>query len=268
MVNYTDAHCVLHNHMQVLESKGGPSTLYVGASHVNHLKSHVMQCDKTGKTSLAFSNSKFAGVGGTTFAKIQTNLKGINLNENQAHLGDQWSELLKSNFKPAYIVLICGSNDTDKLHNKITRQCQAWPHSMFVKYAENMMNSAYRDITDQIDNFMALLHDTFPGARFLYSKILPRSWWGIHARKFARWIDNYIVSRLHRKYKVKEIWARDVFTSPFQIDECVHFGMLRTDMIHLNENGNKALISAIMKPLLHLWKFAPTEQVTLPGQVV
>ncbi len=264
MVNYSDAHCVLHNHLQVLQAKGGPKTLFIGASHINHLKSYISKCEKDGKIRLAFSNSVFAGVGGTTFAKIQDDLKGIDLNENQAYLGDQWSELLKSDFKPAYIVLICGSNDTDKLHNKINCQSRTWPHSMATRYAENVMNSSYCDITSQIDSLMALLHDTFPEARFLYSKILPRCWWNTHARKFARWIDNYIVSRLHHKYRVKEIWARDVFTSPFKLEECVHFGMLRTDMVHLNEHGNKAMVSAIMKPLLHLHKFAPNDEVINP----
>ena len=263
-VNYTEGHCVLHNHLNVLKGKGGPPTLFVGASHVNHLKSYVSQCDPNGKARLAFSNSFFAGVGGTTFAKIQDDLKGIDLNENQAYLEDQWTDLLDSGFTPSYIVIICGSNDTDKIHNKINCQCKAWPRSMFRKYAENTMKSSYEKITENIDSLMLLLHETFPEARFLYSKILPRCWWGVYARTYARWIDNYIISRLNRRYRVKEIWARDVFTAPFHLEDCVHFGMLRTDMIHLNNNGNKALISAIMKPLLHLWKFAPKVEVPIP----
>ena len=135
-LNYQDGHCVLHNHCDVLCEKGGPPTIFVGACQVNHLKTFVAQCDPNGKVRKAFSNSVFTGVGGTTFKKIESDLNGINLNDNQAHLGDQWTELLNSGFTPSYIVLICGSNDTDKFHNIITRQCKAWPRTMFRKYAE------------------------------------------------------------------------------------------------------------------------------------
>ncbi len=259
-VDYSLGHCVFHNHRDVLTVKGGPPTLYVGASHVNHLKSFLQQHQLSENASIAFSRSYFAGVGGTTWSLIEPHLKGQGLNQNQAYLGDQWSELIKTGFTPKYIVLVCGSNDTDKFQNSIEQNARSWPKSMHWKYANKKLNAAYERITKKIDSVLLFLHTAFPEAKFLYSKILPRCWWGHHARMLARWLDHYVVCRLKRTYKVKEIWARDVFKQPFHLTECVEFGMLKTDMVHLNENGNRALISAIMKPLLHQWKFAPLEK--------
>ena len=53
---------------------------------------------------------------------------------------------------------------------------------------------------------------------------------------------------------MKEVWIREVFESHYQFDEQVMFGMLRTDMVHLNTYGNRALIHALMRPLLHMWR--------------
>ena len=116
------------------------------------------------------------------------------------------------------------------------------------------MEKRYSDIVEKIDETMLFIHNEFPNAEFLYSKILPRAWWGYHACTLARWIDYYILCKLRKTYHVREIWARDVFTQHYQFDECVDHGMLQTDQTHLSYNGNKALISGIMKPLLNKWK--------------
>ncbi len=80
--------------------------------------------------------------------------------------------------------------------------------------------------------------------------------WGVMARRLARWIDYYILCTLRKRYKIREIWARDVFKSHYQFDEMVEFGMLKEDTIHLNQYGNKALASAVMKAVLNKWKWA------------
>ncbi len=227
---------------------------------MNHLKSHLQQQQLSENEFIAFSRSYFTGVGGTTWSRIEGPLKGKGLNQNQAYLGDQWSELLRVNFKPRYIVILCGSNDTDQFQSTISHTSKTWPKHMYWKYANKKLNAEYERITRRIDDVLLFLHRAFPEAKFLYSKILPRYWWCHHTRMLARWLDHYVVCRLKKTYKVKEIWARDVFKNPFHLSECVEFGMLKTDTIHLNENGNKALISAIMKPLLHQWKFVPKEE--------
>ncbi len=228
-VDYSDGHRVCQ--------REDPPTLYVGASHINHLKTHV---------------------GGTTWSLLEGHLKGDGLNDNQTYLGDQWSQLLDSGFKPKFIVILCGSNDTDKFQNSMEQNAKKWPKSIYWKYVDKKTKAAYKRITKKIDEVLLFLHTAFPEARLLYSKILPRCWWCNHTRTLARWLDHYIVSKLHRTYKVKEIWAKDVFKSHYQFMGCVEFGMLETDMIHLNQYGNRALISAIMKVPLHLWKFTPT----------
>ena len=33
----------------------------------------------------------------------------------------------------------------------------------------------------------------------------------------------------------------------------VMFGMLKCDLVHLNYHGNRAFVSAVMRPVLHKW---------------
>ena len=85
---------------------------------------------------------------------------------------------------------------------------------------------------------------------------LPRCWWSTHARRLAHWMDHYIVGVLRKSHKIREIWVGDCFPGPYHFNENVEFGMLKCDMVHLNQNGNKALIKVCMTPVLHKWKCA------------
>ena len=74
------------------------------------------------------------------------------------------------------------------------------------------------------------------------------------ARKLAKWLDYLILCNLRKKYRIAEIWARELYTTKNYVqNELVHYGMLGTDVVHLNEYGNRGMTSAIMKPLLHMW---------------
>ena len=79
---------------------------------------------------------------------------------------------------------------------------------------------------------------------YLYSKILPHSWWGPLARKLARWLDMYVLRELRRRHNihVREVWARELFEKRFQLMECMMLSMLKTDCVHLNKWGKKGLI--------------------------
>ena len=118
------------------------------------------------------------------------------------------------------------------------------------------MNNEYTKITEKIDKVLLFLKDAFPEAELLYCKILPRSWWKCHARLLARWIDYYLLCKLRKTHKIKEVWPRDLLKEHYQFDEIVDYGMLCRDQTHLNNNGHKALVSGLMKPLLHKWKWA------------
>ena len=78
----------------------------------------------------------------------------------------------------------------------------------------------------------------------------------VHARKYTRWLDYYVLCILGKRYLVREIWAPDVFGSHYQFHEIVEFEFIKHDMVHLNNFGKRAIVSAVMKPLLHKWKWA------------
>ena len=127
---------------------------------------------------------------------------------------------------------------------------------MYWRYAESELKKAYRRGKEDIDNVLLFLKSAFPNAELLYSKVLPRCWWGDNSRKLARWLDHYIVGILRKSHKIREIWARDCFSSHYHFHENVDFGMLKCDLTHLNYNGNKALIKATMSAVLNKWKWA------------
>ena len=127
---------------------------------------------------------------------------------------------------------------------------------MYWKHAESQLKKEYNKVVKQIDEALLFFKQDYPDAELLYFKILPRCWWGYYARKLARFLDYYLCCTLKCKYAIKEIWARRCFSSHYQFDEIVDFGMLTCDMTHLNVNGNKAVIEAMMRPILHKWKWA------------
>ncbi len=241
----------------LVDEKGAPSVLFFGASHVNHLKSAMSQVDPKAKVKKALKNVRYVGVGGTTWELVEKHVKGEKLTDNQKHLGNQWSELLGSGFEPKYIVLICGSNTVDQFHNSITRDIyKSWPHSMFWRHANAELRKAYSKGIRDIDKVLLFFKGHFPASELLYSKILPRCWWSTHARRLARWLDHYIVGVLRKSHRIREIWVRDCFPGPYHFNENVEFGMLKRDMVHLNQHGNRALIKGCMTPILHKWKCA------------
>ena len=206
----------------LVDEKGGPPVLFFGPSHVNHLKSAMNQLAPDTKERKALKNVYYDGVGGTTWALIGKHVKGEKLTEKPKHLGDQWSELLKTGFEPRYIVLICGSNTVDQFNQSITRESfMSLPHSMYWRYANSELKKAYLKGMRDIDKVLLFLHGHFPNAQLLYSKILPRCWWSTHARRLARWLDHYIVGVLRKTHKIREIWVRDCFPGPYHFNENV-----------------------------------------------
>ena len=239
----------------VIIDKGPPPMLLFGASHVNHFSTYLKAMKPQDKVKRVFSNTYFVGVGGTTWAKVLNDVQG--LNPNKPYLTDQWRELKDTGFKPRYIILVCGSNTVDSFHRRICNKRTAkWAKSFFWKYADKIQKSTFEKAKTDIDEVLEFLSNEFPEAEFLYSKILPRSTWCFHARWLARWLDYYLLCTLRKTRRIKEIWARDCFTEHYQFNEIVDYGMLTTDTIHLNVNGNRAFASAILKPVLHKWKWA------------
>ena len=114
-----------------------------------------------------------------------------------------------------------------------------------------MLTQHYYSIRKDINKLLSFLHDEFPDIDLLYRKIAPHSWLGHHTRKLARWLDHYIVDILHAKYRIHEVWLRDIFEKHYYFEENPMFGMFKTDIVHLNQYGNAALAATVMRPLLY-----------------
>ena len=116
------------------------------------------------------------------------------------------------------------------------------------------LKTEYNTMVIRIEKVLKELFLLFPTCKFLYIKILPRPWWGRHARLLAKWLDYLILCKWRKRYRIAEIWPRELYTTKHYVqNELVHFGMLGSDVVHLNDYGNRGLVSSIMRPLLHMW---------------
>ena len=223
---------------------------------MNHLKAFILQGGHTDKFNIAYSNAEFLAVGGSTWESIIGNIKGDGLSRYQKHLGNQWFSWCTAGKQVQYLVISMGGNDTDQfgrdIHKLSLRHSELRP--VFWKKAQFMLNKEYYRIRKNIDSVLQFLEDEFPGVELLYLKITPRNWWGHHARKLARWLDHYLTAILKGRYRIKEIWLRDIFESHYYFGENPMYGMLKTDMVHFNQFGNTALAQTVMRPLLHKWR--------------
>ena len=157
----------------------------------------------------------------------------------------------------SYIVVSLGSNDGDNYFHETSSIFDPTVLKTYNRKKEKReMNMKLDEIKPSLLKTLNFLVDNVKGAELLYIKILPRPWWHIRVRKMARWIDYYVLVYLHKRFKVREIWARELFETHYHFKEQVMFGMLTTDQVHLNTNGHKGLVSVIMRPLLHKWKAA------------
>ena len=252
-------HDILHEFGPELLQFGGPPTLYFGDSHILHLKAHVQKLHIEDKYKVAFNRSEFVGVGETTWAKIRDHIFGIDLAPRQQYLGAQWPTYRTSSHKATFTAICLGSKEIEQFQAKILKKGQAKEGHEDEEYSlevEDEMRSELEKIKKDIDDVLLFLSNELEGTIFLYYKIIPRSWWGLYARKLARWVDYYILVNIRRagSYHIREIWCRELFDGPYHLMEEVLPGMLTTDWIHFNENGNKAIIHATMRPLLHIWR--------------
>ena len=107
---------------------------------------------------------------------------------------------------------------------------------------------------DQMMNVLRVIRNNAPYSDLLYVKILPRSYWHQLSRRLACGIDCYITGRLRCTHSIKEIWVHEVMYDRVErMNEIVLPGMLCTDEVHLNHNGNHALCKAIIHPVTTKW---------------
>ena len=73
----------------------------------------------------------------------------------------------------------------------------------------------------------------------------------------------YVVQTLKRRFHIKEIVVKHLFEPHYHFENQVMYGMLKTDTIHMNSLGNKALTNAIMRSVLNKW-FVQNTTAKLP----
>ena len=233
-VNYGSDSDMLLEFYDMLNNFGGPPIVFLGASHVNHLKSHLRYAMNEDKYYVAFNNAQYIGISGSTWMEYKQHIFGEELPLSQKDLGDQWTPFRQKMSKIGYIAISLGSNDVDQFQSWIFKQHGKsvgipWDKPMtklFWRVAQAELRIRYNKIIAKIDELLDFLKDEMPQAKFLYFNILPRCWWGTQARTLARWINYYIHCTIRRRHKVKEVWIREVFESHYQFDEQVMFGML------------------------------------------
>ena len=124
-----------------------------------------------------------------------------------------------------------------------------------MEQADALLKTEYEELKGIACEVLQEFVDTMPDTTFLYIEILPRPWWGVHVRCLAKWLDYLVLCGLRKRFRIREIWACELYTTrKYFAGELVHYGMLRPDVVHLNQYGYQALTSAIMRPLLHMWE--------------
>ncbi len=245
---------MIYEYRRLIREQGGPPTLYIGLSHVSHLSTFAKKGSTLITVKRALGRSHFIGVGGSTWMQCLQHIQGEDLPTKKQDLGNQWQEYLNLGITPSYITLVMGSNDVDQFQQSISgRDGKMDQRSNHWRINELEQKATFERIKPKIVEMLDFLRERYPDAVILYVNIVPRAWWGQHARQLARWLNYYILCTLRKRYRVKEIWLRELFESKYTFFESPMFGMLDRDMTHLNSFGYKAFVQATMRPLLHMW---------------
>ncbi len=218
---------MIYEYRRLLREQGGPPTLYIGSSHVSHLATFAKRGSTLPTVKRALGQSHYIGVGGSTWMECQQHIQGKELPKSKKGLGNQWQQYLDLDITPTYIILVMGSNDVDQYQQSISaRDGSMHQRSNHWRSNEIEQKSAFRRIKPKIVDMLDFVKGQFPDAVILYVNIVPRAWWGLHARQLTRWLNYYILCTLRKQYRVKEIWLRELFDAKYSFFESPMFGML------------------------------------------
>ena len=234
--------------------------LFIGSSHVRRLGTFATGRTTPRRYKKLLENSKFLGIGGAKWWTLHNNLDGQELPRGKRHLGNMWEQYQNSMYHPHFVVCLGGGNDTEDLdlflkHHLATKTSQ-YDKRLF---ARSTMTTWYNDLTPEIDQFFEKLQKQVPGCEMKYISIFERPWWGFHARKFAHWLNHYVLGVLGRHYRIKELKVPLLFRYQRRIEhrkmprDDILPGLLELDDVHLSSWGMRALTTSAMSPLLHKW---------------
>ena len=227
--------------------------VFFGASHMNHMKSYLTNPGVPSEVKNAFSKVRYLAVGGTKWEKCINDIQGINLTIHQAHLGDQWTKFLETGRETDYVVISLGSNDVDSYFTSASKYDDKNQRPLRPVQLRRDLNVKFNSVTPNIREVLLFIEQNITFKQLYYVKIIPRHYWSTGARTLAHWLDFYVVQTLKRRFHVKEIVVKHLFERHYHFENQVMYGMLKTDSIHLNSHGNKALNNAIMRSVLNKW---------------
>ena len=154
--------------------------------------------------------------------------------------------------------MIClGSNSVDETDKKIKKLKNKYPKMApqdLWKEAKKLQLSRLRELKPKLGEVVHVIKSHAPYSEILYIKILPRHWWHPLSRELASMLDKHLIFGLKNRFRVKDLWPKLLFRSnKYDPDANMLAGMMDTDEIHLNGYGNRALVSAIIGPIVQKW---------------
>ena len=169
-VTYRTGTDMLEEFFDVLNEYGGPPIVYIGASHVNHLKRYMDTEGHHDKYYAAFSNAHYVGIGGSTWTGFKKNIFGEELPSSQEFRGDQWTPFRDRMGKIAYICITLGSNDADQFQNWILEQHRkSGLKKLYWRVVDAEMRIRFQKIKDKVDELLDFLMDEMPNAQLCMS---------------------------------------------------------------------------------------------------
>ncbi len=162
-----------------IDERGFPRIVCIGSSHVTHWASYRRRLRGDNPDRDVLAHFTFAGVGGVKLINLIDQIGGIGLPKKKAYLGNQWLKLAKLHKKPAYCVLMVGSNDCKDVHHFTKARARKCVESTTCKSATlKEIAKWFTDLKYHQMKIVEKIRSLFKGIRIYFMPILPRHWWG------------------------------------------------------------------------------------------
>ena len=247
-----------------------PKVLFYGDSHMGRLKwwadGSYGKFKPDNLEQIVLSESRFAYSGGSHWNDVHQRVNGINLPAHQKQ-GNTWGPIVKSNFKPDYIYISCGSNTYDLYNDQYfvkMRNSPVWHLLLDVPYGPSkyfqdkypaicdlrkpprgpaldfdsklFVDAAYDDICKDVKVVMSEINVVYKDVRKYGLACIIRKNWFPSIRLLAYRINGYM-SKTH-------------CITMNQINGFLDVKHICRDDIHLNALGYRVFVDKGLGPML------------------
>ena len=176
---------------------------------------------------------------------------------------DLHGKLKEKKFNADYVILAIGSNDCDD----VDRVCKARAYrcekeTQYKKETLAEIRKWYKDLKYHQTQIVKKIRSVCKGKRIYFLPILPRRWWGHHARKMALLLNHSLAK--HPLGNIQPLNVRDLYefketviTYANGYKDNVCNGLMDWDKIHLNDMGYRVLTQKGMLTI-SLNRYIPT----------